>query len=349
MRNFDRNDISGELSQRRRGLIALGTLFVSLAVCGLVGCLGDASHSNPLDPLSNGFEEVGIYNGRVTGIYSPFQGLSGASVWLTPGPFLAQTDSDGQFHFDRLPAQNYNVRAEKDGFSTVIDSVRVRVGRVVGDTLRLDGLPVVSNLELVTVHHSRWWPPPLDLFSLEVTATVSDPDGAPDVTQVWLEIPEMNFADTLIATTEPGLFVRNLTEADLPAPSLSSLLGRTLQIRLLDRAGIDNVIPARSLVRVIEQTPVATDPQGLVAVADATPKLTWDKMRLAYPFEYHVEVIRQEANVAIQVQTMAGISPDSTSVRVSAPLAPGTYSWAVSVVDEFGNRSRSKEAGFVVQ
>jgi len=62
-----------------------------------------------------------------------------------------------------------------------------------------------------------------------------------------------------------------------------------------------------------------------------------------------VDVVREETNIQVSVESHENIPSLQTSIRVANPLTPGDYFWTVSVVDAFGNRSRSKEAGFRIQ
>lgn len=333
-------------SAMSRCLALAGTVVVGLVF--ITGCLDDAGHGNPLDPMSDGFEEVGTLTGQVTSFYAPFRSLDGVEVRLTPGPFVALTDAQGQFTFRRIPVGTYVVQAGKEGFAAATDTVAVTLGPPVETTLRLDGLPTVVALTTATVHVSRWWPPPLDLFRLEVSAQVDDPDGVADVEEVFLEIPELGFSTTLQSGGEPGRFTQSIPEATFPTGALQALMGRPFRLRLRDRAGFERMDDPWTLVRVIEETPVAVDPQGLTVLNDPTPLLTWERVRLPYPFTFQVEIIRQEANVQVRERLMTGLPPESTSVQVAAPLAPGSYLWTVSIVDEFGNRSGSKEVGFII-
>ena len=329
-----------------RCLALAGTVVVGLVFA--TGCLEDAGHGNPLDPMSENFEEVGTLNGHVTSFYAPYQNLDGVEVRLTPGPFVALTNAQGRFAFRRIPVDTYVVQALKEGFAVATDTVAVPLGPPVETTLRLDGLPSLVDLSTATVHISRWWPPPLDLFRLEVSAQITDPDGVADVEEVFLEIPALGFSTTLQSGGEPGRFTQSIPEASFPTGALQALMGRPFRLRLRDRAGFEHMTDPWTLVRVIEETPVAVDPQGLAVLSDPTPVLTWERVRLPYPFTFQVEIIRQEANVQVRERLLTGLPPESTSVQVAAPLAPGSYLWTVSIVDEFGNRSGSKEVGFII-
>ncbi|MEM9666709.1 MAG: carboxypeptidase regulatory-like domain-containing protein, partial [Bacteroidota bacterium] len=112
---------------------------------------------------------------------------------------------------------------------------------------------------------------------------------------------------------------------------------------------IEAVSPPLSLVRVIDVTPVATSPQGGETLATAQPQLTWAPVRLPYAFTYRLAVTRLDSGIETTVWTAQEVPSTETSIQVSVPLTSGvTYNWTLSVVDAFGNESRSKPAGFIL-
>lgn len=317
-----------------------------VALC-VSGCLADAPRGNPLDPASDAFEEVGALSGRAIRYYPPYTGVEGARVRLEPAGLTTVTAADGSFSFERVPVGTQRVVAEKDGFAEAGDTVAVLLGeRTIGIDLRLDGLPEMAGIELRTVHVSRWWPQD-DLYLLEAEARVVDPDGEADVSDVVLELPDFDFA-TRLREAGPGRFMGSVPEDSLSTRSLHALLGYPVYLRIADHAGASVHRGPLSLARVIDQTPVAEAPQGLETVSDPRPVFTWQAVSLPYPFTFRVDVVRVETNIQTVVASIDEIPATETSVRPRDPLATGTYYWTVSIVDAFGNRSRSKEAGFTV-
>ena len=99
----------------------------------LAGCLGEAPHENPLDPLSDAYRDAGTVEGRVTGIYPPFEGREGVRVLLTPlaggAEIATRTDASGAFRLDAIASGLYEVVASGDGFRAATDTVEVAWGR----------------------------------------------------------------------------------------------------------------------------------------------------------------------------------------------------------------------------
>jgi hypothetical protein len=317
-----------------------------------MGCLGEAPHDNPLDPASDAFRNEGGLTGTVTDRAET--GLPNADVHLVPTPppptgptaFSTRTDAQGHFTFRDAPADHrYRLEAEKDGYATAhVDSVMIEAGRSVSiDALRLNALPHVQDVALRTVHLSRWWPS--DLYFFETTVTVQDADGIVDVDSVWLSIPDL---DLQIALTpaEDNQYTQRVDAESLPVPSLTALLGTPLRLHAVDRQGGSTVTPPQQFVRVIEEVPIAVRPSGDLIVSTDRPTLTWEPTDLGFAYTYRVEVFRDEVNQAIRVLQVGGLPATQTEFTLPEPLTTGPYYWTVSVLDAFGNESRSKEAAF---
>lgn len=326
------------------------TLLAVLCVA-LAGCLGEAPHENPLDPLSDQYRDEGTVEGRVTGIYPPFEGRPGVRLRLVPlaggAEMATTTGAGGTFRLARVPSGAYALHAEGEGLRARTDTVAVEVGGTAEVDLPVDALPVVMAQALRTVHIERWFPD-VPLFRLEVEAEVTDPDRATDVDAVALVVPDLGFRAPLVETT-PGRYVATLDANSLPDGQVQSLLGRQHRIEVTDVAGNVGLGPLLALVRVIEQTPLTARPQGLEVLTQNPPVLEWRPASLPFGFTYRVEVFLVDgAGIPNLVEGADGLGPAVTTYAVSQTLPAGDYFWTVWVTDAAGNRSRSKEAGFRV-
>ena len=232
------------------------------------------------------------------------------------------------------------------GFATAYDTTDVELGASAEASFVLNGLPTIDSAQFATVHISRWFPSS-DLFRLDVNVLAGDRDGLPDLDVVVLEIPAAAYVDTLRVGAEPGRFDLQVPEAEL-GRTLHSLIGVSLRLRAIDRLGDETVVSDLGLTRVIDLVPTAASPQSLEAVEDPTPELRWDPVFLPFDHSFRVDVVRVDDDISTSVYVRGGISPDSLTATVPVPLDPGSYYWTVSVTDEFGNRSRSREAGFQI-
>ncbi|HEX8385418.1 MAG TPA: carboxypeptidase regulatory-like domain-containing protein, partial [Rubricoccaceae bacterium] len=239
------------------------------------------------------------------------------------------------------------VRAEGDGFRTATDTVDVAVGAVAETTLRLDALPVVTSQSTRTVHIERWFPES-PVYQLEIDVEATDPDRAVDVEGAALVVEGLAFREPLFELA-PGRFTAALDASQLPGGRVQSLLGRSLRVEVTDHAGNTALGPPLALVRVVEQTPLTFRPQITEVLAQNPPVLEWRPADLPFAFTYRVDVFLEDgAGVSHLVYTRSGLAPPATAHALPSALPTGDYTWTVWVVDEAGNRSRSKPAGFRV-
>ena len=310
------------------------------------GCLGDVSHTNPLDPLAPNFNDVGVVAGTVSdrGLIP----ISSASVQLLPDGRLTTTNSNGEFSFVDIPVGDYTVHVDAEGFDQSVDSVVVDLGRTTSSAHQLNGLPVFEGGEFSTVHISRWWPEN-DLYRLDILVEVDDVDGLIDIDLVTVEIAPLGFTDTLATAGSPGFYQISILETDLMGSTVHSVVGMPIVIHVIDRAGSAKASDPQSLVRVIDPVPVAVSPQGLETINGVNPQFDWDPVFLPYTHTFTVDVVRVDNGVQTSVFNREDISSDSLSVVVPTTLTTGSYIWTIAAVDAFGDLSRSKEAGFQVQ
>ena len=317
------------------------------------GCLGEAPRDNPFDPGSDLFRNEGTLNGQV--LSRNDAPLAGVDVRLIPDSSrggtvrVARTGVQGRFTFEGAPAStNYTLQAEKANYSRVVrEALEVRAGESEDlPPLHLNALPVFNEVAVRSLHISRWWPED-DLFFVEVAAEVSDADGLIDLDRVWLDVPDIGFTVPLEARSE-GQFEQIIAADSLPASNPQALLGRPLFLLAQDREGMTTQSHALQLARIIEETPVATSPKDRVLLTDNQPLFTWDPFVNRFPFTYRIDIFRTEVNRDVLVTQQVGLGMNTTTFQLQSTLETGEYFWTVSVVDSFGNESRSKEAGFRV-
>lgn len=330
----------------------IGTSILALTLI-MSACLEDGERGNPLDPLSSNFVDEGQVSGRVT--QRSLAGVSGSLVQLTPGGLTSVTDGSGSFSISDVPSGSYTVTVEAAGYVNAVDTISVAPGVPVAANFELNGLPILESWTVNTAHISRWWPLE-DLFQVEFVVQASDIDGVFDVDKVWLDIPDYGFADTLLTTQTTGTFARTLNDLDLPTTTIHALLGRPMLLSVRDHLSDIVTTPDLRLVRIIDETPEAVEeafqngPQDCLqgqSGSGVVPLIEWKPLFLPYPFTHRVDIIRVDSGLETLVERIDNIPFDETSV-VATPLPDGEYYWTVAVVDEFMNRSRSKQVGFCI-
>ncbi len=324
-------------------LAAIAVGFVLIA-----GCVGDAERGNPLDPLSDNFQNSGAVAGTVSSYFPPFGGINGVRVRLAPLGIgverVAITDAAGRFSITNTPAGNYQVSTELDGYAPLIDTVAVEVGVLVELTLPINGIPAVAVTSIHSEHLDRWFPQD-PIFQLSVEAYVSDPDGIGDVSQVHIVGPSIGYSDTLSAVAgEPGVYRRILSESELPI-SAQDMLGLPLQIEATDNQGVNGLSIPVQIVRILSVFPQGQDPAPL-DTAGSRPTFVWRMLELPFTFTQRLDVAFVPVpGQEVPVLRYSGIASTDTTFTIPDVLPAGNYSWTVSAVDAFGNLSRSRPLG----
>ncbi|MDZ7267314.1 MAG: carboxypeptidase-like regulatory domain-containing protein [candidate division KSB1 bacterium] len=316
---------------------------------GLVGC-GEAPRDNPLDPLSPHYNSRGHLLVHTQTYYSPNQPLAGVSLLLAPANLVQITDARGQFLFRDLPADTYRVRAMKPGFAADSQEVVVLPQRTAEIFLQLNALPAFPSISVRSENISTWIPITGETLQLVVEARVTDADGLDDIREVKLYSQRFGFLQDLQRSGVDNRFVAVIREEALAPVSLFDLVGERLWLEARDLAGALSVSDPVHLVRIIESTPLVSEPSGL-KVTSPRPRFQWVRLRL--PFEYRYRIDLSVFNISfplpVPLRQVDDISSDSSAFVYDSVLSSGAYVWTLSVIDRFSNLSRSREAVFEVK
>ena len=318
--------------------------YLTIVIMGVFfACLADVPHDNPIDPnnKNRGFS----ISGKVTTLYAPVQNLSNAIITIEPGEQNLFSTSDGSFEFNGLEPGFYTIFCTANGYS--LDSLEVDLQSDQTINFSLDGLPYFEQTALTTHHISRFFPVD-DLFLLEVNVKVNDPDGVSDIKQVYFDITEFDASDTLDASLETGFFSKRLSVDDLPINSIHSLIGRAFYISIMDDANQITVSNELFLTRIIDLTPILESPTNLETVASDTIEFLWQKNRLPFLFRHRIEIFQINLGLLTKVDELNNIPSDISKWSAAHNLPKGDYVWILTIIDEFGNTSSSKEGTFNV-
>jgi len=310
------------------------------------GCVSDAERKNPLDPKSDRFDNTGVITGQALTFFAPFSPLTDVEILLQPGPFLAMSDAQGQFRLEDVPTGSYTMTATKEGYATVTDTVVVAAQQNPVLELHLNGLPVISSFSVRSCRINRW-PPATASLLLEIDAGVDDPDGVNDIRLVELEVPEIGFRDTLEVTQVRGQFSKVIFETQLPGQNVENMLGREFFVTAHDQGSASTRSDAEFIARIIDVVPVSKSPLGFEAVSTPTPEFIWQPVSVPFDYTFRIDIFSQDLGRDILIFSQSGIAASSESFTIPQPISPGNYLWHISVVDAFGNWSRSKPVSFI--
>ncbi len=305
------------------------------------GCTADAPRDNPLDPI-NGLTVAG----RVERLYTNMP-INGALLTLEPNGLIDRADSEGRFQFGMLRPGQYQLICEASGFVT--DTVTLDVQQTVNHTFKLNGLPRFNRFSLTTTRISRFFPPD-DKIEFDFEVAASDPDDPTDVESMIFQIEDIIdtvIVDQISSTANERIFARrNISQLDLGGiEMMNEVIGKEIRFFVKDRPGITVVSQPQFLSRIIDQTPIGLFPRDEDPVS-VPFTMTWEDMDLPFTHTYSLGVA---VAFGEEIEQIDNIAASQTSFVYTRPLSAGSYVWFLYIVDEFGNRSRSRLNPFVIQ
>jgi hypothetical protein len=321
-----------------------------LALAIAVGGCGDAPRDNALDPLSRFFENSATLSGQVT-IRNQGTGIPSATVFCLEQAIFVQTDGNGNFSFPQIAAGSVTLICSKEGFVPDTQKTHIDPGSALRLSFSLNGAPIVSNQKIITHKYDQYYPSPQ--YFVNISASVRDPNGITDVDSVWFAVDTLSFPLSYSITSK--LFDATIYKYDFPTNSIQWLVGKPLFIRSRDRSGAIGLSSSFYVSRVIESAGTPTYPTSLNGdTTGSQPVLKWISPSVTFNYSYTIELARVDAGAETTVWIYTQLNsffselqfPGDTS---SQTLAPGNYVWRISIVDDFGNSSRSKGAFFVVK
>jgi len=352
-----------------RRKVQVWTMAVVSACLGMVVHSCDAPHDNPFDPSSPGYipplppeavETLRADSITPTECRLCWMSTEGAHHYLI---YSGAADWDGR-HTEQADMYPEPVPGVMEAGIPVVKRVSLVPGltrawavfgvsaeglvsagsNVVQVTAPLRDRPASTSL-IARSNHIAWWGLP-DQVTLDLNAAVLDSDR---VDSVWV-LEDTLFIAALSPVGDGIHWAGEVQEVELPQGSLEALVGHPLALYHHDAAGFTTRDTVFSVIRVIENTPQTLAPARDTLVSQEPHiVLEWKPYDEMFAFTFAVEIIHwSQASVPTKVYEDSLIAADSTIYTVKTELTPepGVFLWTVTVVDEFGNRARSREASF---
>lgn len=321
-----------------------------IVVAGLLAGCVDAPRDNPLDPSSSYFQNSASVSGQVS-VRDQNSGIPAASVMCVEQGISVATDSNGKYAFQRLAAGALTFVASKTGFVPDTQHVQLNPGGSMSASFALNGAPVILTEDIVTHKYDQYYPSPV--YTVDIAASVTDPNGITDLDSVWFSVDSLLYPMPYSTTTRQ--YQTTLYKYDFPTNTIDWLVGKSLTIRGRDLHGAIGTGISFFVTRVIENTATPSYPTSLNHdTTGSTPLFKWLPPGVTFNYTYTLECLVVNAGTETLVWTLSNLN--STVLQQQFPgdgtgltLTSGNYVWRVTVLDNFGNSSRSKEAAFVVR
>jgi hypothetical protein len=335
-------------------MIGQSKLIISFfAIFFLSGCR-DAPRDNPMDPSSTAYSNTTSVTGHVY-VLDVNNGLAAAKIQSVENGISVISDGNGFFSFPYLGVGPQTLVCSKNNFVSDTQHVLLQSRSPVDVVFSLNGAPYVLSQNILTRKIDQYYPSPQ--YFVDITASVTDPNGIIDIDSVWFAVDTLLFPMGYSVSTKQ--FQTTLYKYDLPTNTIQWLVNKPLKIRSKDRRNAVNLSPSFYVSRIIENTAVPSYPttNPLTQKQDTTgitPIFQWTPPDVTFNYTYTLLLSRVESEIRTVVWTYSQLN--SSEVQVQYPgmnssdtLSAGEYVWMISVVDDFGNYSRSKEASFIVR
>ena len=323
-------------------------LFYSVA---LLGCVDDAPRDNPLDPLSPKYKGEGSLIGRTITIKpligdDKITGVAGVVISHLESGIFVITDSAGYFAFNNLQEGLQSFLCTKQNFTSDTFQVQIQSRTSTNVVRELNGAPVVLFQKILTrkVDHVSQ----STEYFVDIEAEVTDPNE--DLDSVWFNVVDTMYFP-MLNSIGSNKFVASLKKLRFPTNTISWLIGKELHIVSRDKNLAINISTPFFITQIIENTSTPLSPSSFESVNHDSLIFKWKPPDVTFNYTSTVTIYRAGTDDVLSV--FPGITsnneqyPEIGSV-VSIPI-DGNCFWTVTIVDEFGNYSRSKESYFTVQ
>jgi hypothetical protein len=314
--------------------------YFGILVISLYFCNCEAPRHNPLDPKNDDYR-FGMLSGQVQTYRVPHQPIASVDIYWENMERFAQTDNEGRFNLRQLDQNDGWLFFDADAYFNDSLFIEWESSEIIEVEHYLNAKPTLDSLvfysSILNLYND------LQLIRLSIQTRISDPDN--DLDTVFVCCPGLDVRVNLDYDLESRFFVRELSMQDLGINSAEAVIGHTFNIHAKDRLSNNLQLSSSQIKRIIKEQVNLKSPGGHEIVSP-TPVLRWEPVSPGFPLEYRIEIYTDEMNLVWQKEH---IPANTSSLTVDISLPPDKYRWAVWIIDEFQNRSRSKYKTFEVQ
>jgi len=320
-----------------------------------IGCTEQAPHSNMLDPASPLYDASADLKGKCSPIYSPDEGVPSVNVLLqslspekSKPAIITQTNSAGEYNFEHIEPDSYRVVFQKVNYADDTARVALQPRRAAVLNMRLDALPKIDSLRLVT-GHEIYTPTGENRFYLDFTIFATDPDRNLDIEDVICKIDLQGITFPLIPNADHSVWQKlvRLDSIGIEQPDL--LIGVPLHFEITTGTHSTRrrvLFGPYMLTRFIYEQIRLIAPAHNEMVGNR-PIFRWVRPNTTFPFKYWLEINRILSPGEFETTIIPNFSADSSLVS-PVRLLRGDYFWNLTLFDNLHNWSRSQDEQFTV-
>ncbi|MDR3667191.1 MAG: hypothetical protein P4L35_10155 [Ignavibacteriaceae bacterium] len=318
-------------------IIFLFSLIFFLASC-------NAPRNNPLDP-DNPDNALYSIEGTVVSSGLVSNPINNVQVFWSVDRINMTTDNNGYFKIGCKELKDGWLYFSRSGYSS--DSVKISWGTEKKISLqeRLNVIPFIDSVYIYSSILNKYSGPENEL-SFEITITDQDEN----IDSVFVQCPSLLINKSVQKITST-YFSEDFSDIDLNLTAFAEVIGKNFDIYAKTSSGKTFLVGSSNVKRIITDEIETISPKDEDTLATHYPVLNWKRFLEGFNFNYMLEVYTDEPEPKLLWQK-ANISSDEITgtVDISINSTPDNnkFYWVIWCIDEFGDRSRSKPAGFVI-
>ena len=317
----------------------------------------DAPRNNPLEsyePKKDTVEvikkdtveveaELYVIDGFVSTLSNPEVGQSNVLVSFNSQQ-SAFTDDNGYYKLQFTEKTNGLLSFNKEGYHETLSNI------IWGDldslyiTKSLDREPVLSSSQFYSSVELEYYDQKSGLLYLSINI---DDDNKEDISNISVQCSEFSL-NRVLEKSDDNAYNLTINESDLDINNIDEVIGKDFNIVVKYNNSSTFLIKSLSITRVLTADVDFISPANQGKVTTSNPFFRWKRVIPGYDFHYILEVYKDTLSPEL-VWRSNNISSEDISDRAGQPIENGAYYWVIWVVDEFGNRIRSKPATFIVE
>ncbi|MDR3609251.1 MAG: carboxypeptidase-like regulatory domain-containing protein [Ignavibacteriaceae bacterium] len=321
--------------------------FILIIITGAILFLGscNAPHDNPLDP-ANPDNSLYSIDGTVVTSDPTAQAISNAQVYWTVDKVYVTTDANGYFKINCKQLKEGWLYFTKGGYNS--DSVKITWGtqKKVSIQEKLNDIPIIDSISIYSSIMNKYSLPTNQLV-FEITITDKDDN----IDSVFVQCPNLQINKS-IQKISSTYFNDRFSDIDLDLTSFGEVIGNTFNIYAKTSLGKTYYVGNSTVKRVITDEIETISPKNEDTLTTHFPILSWKRFLEGFNFTYTIEVYTDEPEPKL-LWEKKNVSSDNITITVddSIVVTPDNnkYFWDIWCIDEFGDGSRSKPAGFIIE
>ena len=305
----------------------------------------NAPHDNPLDP-ENPDNAIYTIDGTVetTGVIS--NPINNVQVYWSVDKVYVMTDNNGYFKMGSKELKEGWLYFNKTGYSS--DSVLISWGtqKKVSIQERLIDIPVIDSISIYSSIINKYSGPEYEL-TFEVTITDQDDN----IDSVFVQCPTLQINKS-IQKISSKYFTEDYSDIDLNLTSFAEIIGKNFDIYAKTSSGKTYYVGSSNVKRIITDEIATISPINEDTLSTNYPVLSWKRFLESFNFSYMLEVYTDEPEPKL-LWEKDNVSSDDITITVDTSINTtpdnNKFFWVIWCIDEYGDRSRSKPAGFIIQ